>query len=196
MTQKNYKHYFILRLRNRKKANYDPNYFGYISADATACCKHAHDRFEFELLQYVYGKAIYNEQKEYVAIMGDPAIRDEIQGSLRDVAFALESKAVVHSFQTKEAWMHIPIQAVFELHIKGESSKRYLGLCWPSGYQLLERGKDDSWKPLSAQASPADIKETLAALLKSCSPRYASLWTQELEKRLASLATDCGKDDD
>eukprot|EP00808_Paulinella_micropora_P024813 g80482.t1 len=61
---------------------------------------------------------------------------------------------------------------------------------------LLERGKDDSWKPLSAQASPADIKETLAALLKSCSPRYASLWTQELEKRLASLATDCGKDDD
>eukprot|EP00808_Paulinella_micropora_P004241 g82767.t1 len=36
----------FLRLRNRKKANHNPNYFDYISADTTVCFKHAHDRYE------------------------------------------------------------------------------------------------------------------------------------------------------
>lgn len=141
-------------------------------------------------------------------------LKEEIEGSLKYVAFACESSTAKYIGGEKLRWaQEHPVQAILSLKLKTpegmtcSSTPRSIDVAavMPYGYALLDtKNGEYNWAEMDTSSSEEDgaaqqpkFHESLHSLLLKIDPNVKTLFDQSLLQRLSALAaepSDCGSD--
>jgi len=137
-------------------------------------------------------------------MLSETELREESDGSQRDVAAAC-SKVEYKIHHQRESWMgEKTIQLTFEIHVRtndndNENSSSqifYCGLELPHGWIQLTRDNNSSYQILSTSVNETNHSSTLNGLMMKISPQYKENKENELFQRLQSLASNNNNDSD